>query len=447
MCKLFMAAALLLPLWAAGQNTLAIVGGTLIDGTGRTPIKNALVIIEGQLIAYAGPNNPSWLAQVCERVDATGKFIIPGLADMHNHMTNGTFELGRPASNFEQNLRCLQTWGVTMTFIPGMDLDTLVNLKQLARDDPGKYPHLGGTGPSFAARDGHGARYGNTPGSVEEARETVRKLKATGIDAIKVHYDDLSYITTQARPMLSQELMAAIIDAAHREGMKAYVHAPILKFAKEALRAGADGLVHGIVSEPIDAEFIGLMKKNDAVYITTHSIFYSAADLGSWANRVAKHDAHGRIPKSIFQKGMSEQTVKEWEERWDKLEFLKTHLSVLGQNVRSAVDAGITVVVGSDTSNSGTGILLGLASQVELTLLVEAGLTPQEVLVAASINAARMVGKEEELGSILAGKVADILILDSDPLQDIANVREIYRFIRSGHLYDPATWTECSNRH
>ncbi len=190
--------------------------------------------------------------------------------------------------------------------------------------------------------------------------------------------------------------------------------------------------------DPVDEEFISLMKKNRAVYIPTHTIFESIADLGGWARREASFDERGVIPRQVYELGMNADSVKQWEQRWDNLSFIKEHLPILRANTRKVWDAGILVVMGSDTGSSGSGVLLGLASQLELTLMVEAGLTPAESLQAATINAARMVDREREFGSVEAGKLADLLILEADPLADIGNVRRIYRVIKGGVVYDPS---------
>jgi imidazolonepropionase-like amidohydrolase len=109
----------------------------------------------------------------------------------------------------------------------------------------------------------------------------------------------------------------------------------------------------------------------------------------------------------------------------------------LGKNLRTIYDAGIPVLAGTDTSVA--GVLLGVSSQAELALMVEAGLTPAEALGAATINAARFLGRAKEQGSVEAGKLADLVILDADPLSDIRNVRRIHRVIKGGIVYDPAT--------
>lgn len=438
------AVGLLLSMPSAGHGeALAIVGGTLIDGTGTGPVEDSAVVIEHGRVVYAGTRADASIPEGSKAIDAGGKFLVPGLADMHNHLADGTFELGRPSSNAAKNLRCLLARGITTVFNPGVDVNTFVELKRLARENPSEYPNFFGTGPPFAREGGHGSRLGNTPVGTEAARARVRELKAAGVDAIKLHYTDLTYVSRQPQPMLRREILAAVIDEAHRQGLKAYVHAPILQYAKQALEAGADGLVHGIVSDPIDEEFVTLMKRNSAVLLTTHSIFYAAADLGAWAQRLAAFERSELIPKAMIQLGMQPDTVTAWEQRFDNLAWLREQLAVLRNNTKTLADAGLLVVAGSDTSNSGTGTFLGLCSLVELDLLAEAGIPPDQIVQMTSLNAARMVGRDEEMGSLEAGKLADLVILDEDPLADIKNVRSIHAIVKSGRVYSPDEFSGC----
>ncbi len=329
-------------------------------------------------------------------------------------------------------------WGVTLIFSPGIsDLKAFAELKRESSADVAPYPHFFAVGKQFGAKGGHGSNGGYTPETPDEARAAVRELKAAKVDAVKLHYTDLIYVTTPPRPMLRSEVMAAIVDEAHKQGLKVYVHAPVLKYAKEVLREGADGLVHGILSEPVDDEFIALMKKNRAVYITTHAIFEAVANVGDWARREAAFDDRGRIAKEVFEAGMSPEYVKQWETKWNNLAYMKERLPTLRANLRKVYDAGILVVTGSDTGSSGSGVLLGLASQIELLLHTEAGLKPREAIQLATINAARMIGREKDLGSVEPGKLADMVILDADPLTDIRNVRRINLVIKGGAVYEP----------
>ena len=131
------AVGLLLSMPAAGHGeAIAIVGGTLIDGTGTGPVEDSAVVIEHGRVVYAGTRADASIPEESKAIDASGKFLVPGLADMHNHLADGTFELGRPSSNAAKNLRCLLARGITTVFNPGVDVNTFVELKRLARENP-----------------------------------------------------------------------------------------------------------------------------------------------------------------------------------------------------------------------------------------------------------------------------------------------------------------------
>lgn len=424
-----------------GQDLKVITGATIVDGTGGAPIKDAVIVIKASRISAVGSRSSTNVPRAAEIIDARGKYVIPGLADMHNHLGDGTFDLREAPPDFKKNLRRMLGWGFTSLFHMGIpDLQTFADLKLAAAADDSPYPRFHGVGVRFSAKGGHGASLGAyTPDSPAEARGQVRELKKANVYGVKIVYDDLSYVTDEPRPMLPLEVVAAIIDEAHKQDLKAYVHAPVLKHAKEVLELGADGLVHAIVSDPVDDELISLLKKNQAAYITTHAIFESVADLGAWARRVSAFNNRGLVPEEIIKVGMNPSAIEQWEARWKNLSIAKAKLPLLRQNLKRLHEAGVWIVLGSDTpsAGTGTGVLLGLASQLELTLMVEAGLTMTEALQTATLNSARMVGLEKDLGSIEAGKLADLLILDADPLKDSGNIRTIHRIIKGGKLYNP----------
>ena len=422
----------------SGQNLTVITAATVIDGTGQSPITEAVVVIEDDRILEVGPSREVATPNGARVIDARGKFVVPGIADMHNHLGDGTFGPPPGPEDWAKNLAHLLPFGVTMIFSPEMhDLEGFVRLKQLAESATSPYPHFFGVGNWLTAKGGLDWEKGYSPETPEQARTAIRELKAAGVDAVKFVYSDNTYAFKQPSPMLSQEVMAAIVDEAHKQDLKAYVHAPILEYAKEVLRAGGDGLVHGVISDSIDDEFIALMKKNRAVYVATHCVFTAASDLAGWARYEDAFNDQGMVPKELIEAGMDPALVESFEARIDKLLYMKERLPVLQANTKKAWDAGLLVVAGSDNNHGGTGIVLGLSSQIELLLMVEGGLEPMEALQSATINAARMMGLEGELGSVEAGKLADLIILDADPLEDIRNIRRIHRVIKGGVVYDP----------
>ena len=411
-----------------------ITGATLINPTPAAPVSNAVIVITGSRITQVGTAasvKPPAGAQV---IDAAGKFVIPGLADMHNHLEDGGIN---QRQNRLGNLGRLLAVGVTTVFDPSVPEDDFAKLKAAATPDSAAYPRFFGTGPSITVEGDTLGSQSPKPKTPDEARAVVQKLKALGVDAIKVARDDLTWASTRAMPLMPAEVLQALVDEAHRLQLKVYVHAPQLARAREALRAGVDGLLHGIVDEPIDQDFMALLKKNGAPYVPTLGMFEDVADVSAFARRQSPYwDQLGLQPPAIYSAYISGFGVQLFQTLLNNSVSTKQHLPVLRANLKQVFDAGIPIVMGTDTGFF--GVLLGVATPLEMELTVEAGLKPADVIRAATINAARMIGRENEQGTIEAGKVADVLILDANPLDNIGAVRRIYRVVKGGVVYDPA---------
>jgi imidazolonepropionase-like amidohydrolase len=195
--------------------------------------------------------------------------------------------------------------------------------------------------------------------------------------------------------------------------------------------------MHGIIDEPIDQDFIALMKKNSAVYIPTLVMFEDVADVGATAKRQAPYwDQLGLQPPGVYQVFTSPQGVQIFQSLLSNTAFTKEHLPMLRANMVQAFNAGIPIVMGSDTGFF--GVFLGVATQLEMELMVEGGLKPLDAIRSATMNAARMIGRDKDLGSVEAGKLADLLILDANPLENIGAVRRIHRVVKGGVVHDPA---------
>jgi imidazolonepropionase-like amidohydrolase len=411
---------------------------SLIDMTERAVQPDMAVLIRGDRIAAieraAGFSHPG--AQV---IDLTGKFLMPGLADMHNHLERGESTPGPPLPgqaaerDVRGNLKEMLGWGFTTVFSPNhanVDLREFADLRRAAATDPA-LPRYFGVGRAISVAAGHASqpRFATyLPGSADEARANVRELHAIGVDAIKLIYADQAHTGRPPVQMMQPEVMGAIIGEAHRVGLKAYVHAPGMRQAKDVLRAGADGLVHSVADAPLDDEFITLMKRNGATYTTTLSLYTAFSDVAAWMQRVAAMDTRGRIPKDVYARYQSPEGTKAYHALAGT--FPPENLRYAKANVRRAFDAGIPVLAGTDTGVP--GVLLGISSQMELVLLVDAGLTPAEALAAATIKPARAIGRGQEQGTVERGKLADLLVLDADPLADIRNISKIHLVIKAG---------------
>jgi imidazolonepropionase-like amidohydrolase len=307
----------------------------------------------------------------------------------------------------------------------------------VAAPDSSAYARFFGTGPMFTVKgDTFADADSPMPETPAQAEAAVKELKALGVDAIKIQHDDLSWAVKNSGTLMPLEVLAATVKEAHTQGLKVYAHAPLLKLAKEALRVGVDGMMHGILDEPVDAEFLSLMKKNDAVYVPTLTLFEDVADVSAFARRQAVNWDRAKFqPPAIYAPFTDAAGARQIESFLNNTGFTKERLKVARANVKRVFDAGVPVVLGTDTGFF--GVFLGVATQIELELLVEAGLMPAEALRAATINAARMIGKEQDLGTVEAGKFADLVILDANPLDDIRNVTRIYKVIKGGIPYEP----------
>ena len=258
----------------------------------------------------------------------------------------------------------------------------------------------------------------------------VDELEALGVDAIKLMYDDMSWVSSRAFPMLSIEIVEAVIDAAHARDLKVFVHAPILGYAKQALAAGADGLLHGIISDRVDDEFIGLMRDSHAYYVSTLSMFYLATGLPAWTDRLEAYDLYNQIPQSIYEQLRSIPDTGAGP--LNKREAVALQLPMLNDNLVTLSEAGVPIVIGTDSGIP--GMVPGVATHLELALHVEAGLSPQQSIQAATTSAARMLDQDLN-GTIAVGMIADLILLEADPLVDIGSTRRLVATIREGRVH------------
>ena len=416
---------------------------TVIDVADATARRDMAVVIRGSRISAVGRADTIQIPQGAEVIDLTGKFLIPGLVDMHNHLGPGDNIPGppRPGQAPPRDTRSYLTQmlalGFTSTFATShRDLREHADLRRSASDDQVPIARYFGVGKGSSVTGGHAGepRFGGyLPSTPDEARANIRELAAVGVDGVKLVYSDQAH-TGRRLPVMEADIMQAIIAEAHANRLKAYVHAPTLRHAKEVLRAGADGLVHSVADAPVDDEFIGLMRKNGATYTTTLALYTSFTDVSAWMRRLRAADHRKVVSSDVYDRYISTEGAREYHAFFGALP--PENLGHAKANARRMVDAGIPVLAGTDTGV--TGVLLGVASQVELELLVEAGLTPAQALRTATVNPARALGRESDFGAVEPNRVADLVVLDADPLSDIRNITKVHRVIKGGVVHDPA---------
>ena len=415
------------------ENTLPIylVGGDLLDVSQGKTIPDSLVIIEGDTITYAGPEKKFENPPAMTVIDCSGKTILPGLFDAHIHL-GGSSTLGYVHVDENRKLSAFLYAGVTSFFDLGAVPEMIFSLREAERKDQKLSPRIFAAGPVFTSPKGHGTEYGVpmslTPTTEKEAREDVRQLIEDNPNHIKIIYEKGSKRFTS----LSFELMAAIIDEAHKNNFPVVTHIITFEHARDALKAGTDGLAHMVTDQVVSEEFLKEMKQKRVYCIPTLAVFESLSGgmLAKIEDRIAPQLKQG-ISREILEdlaKKREMPGMGESFKAWNKtLHFAKI-------NAKKMSDYGIKLAVGTDAGNP--AVFFGPSVHREMELMVEAGISPAEVLKAATQNAAEILGKADTLGAIAEGKLADILIIEGNPLENIQNSQNIWMVIKNGQILD-----------
>ena len=430
----------------------ALVGATLVDGTGRPPIADAVVVTRGGKIECAGKRADCAVPPEAGVVELGGAWVLPGLVDAHVHFSQTGWADGRPDAldvraahpysevEKEQRLHPERYWrshlcsGVTAVFDVG-GYPWTTDLPARAERDS-RAPRVEAAGPLLSTLD----FWLNLPAERQfiyvkdeaAARDGVRYLKSLNARAAKV------WFISAERPFAEMEsVVAAAGDEAKKAGLPLIVHATELANAKAALRAGAKLLVHSVRDAPVDDEFIALAKAGDAIYCPTLTVFagyvrmFTAAAAGEVP---AIDDPNGCVDATTRQRvaetaGLGSQVPPEFAARAGRANAMA---EVMARNLRRVRDAGIPIAMGTDAGNPLT--LHGPAVYAEMEAMQAAGMTPMQVLVAATRDAARAMGRAKDLGTIEPGKAADLIVVSADPTADVRNVRQLEYVMRGGEL-------------
>jgi len=428
----------------------AIVGATLVDGTGAPPIPSATVVLRGGKIDCAGRCEiPAGVTVV----DGRDLWVTPGLVDAHVHFSQTGWADGRPDSldlrekhpyeRVEADLkehpdrffRSQLCSGVTSVFDVG-GYSWTVAMAHREREDP-RAPRVAAAGPLLSTVD----HWLNLPGEkqlvyipdADTARKTVRYLAAIGADAVKVWY-----IVTPERKV--EDSMPAVL-AAGEEAQKAklplIVHATGLAEAKVALRAGARFLVHSVDDKPVDDEFLELAKKNGTIYCPTLTVvggYLRMYDSVLSHQPPAVDDPNGCVDGGTRAKVAESATAPAPTGLADRVANRKKSRGeadrISAANLKRVAEAGIPIAMGTDAGNPLT--LHGPSVYAEMEAMQAAGLTPMQVIVASTRGGATAMGVEKETGTVEKGKSADLLLVAGDPTKDVANLRKVRYVVRGG---------------
>jgi len=401
---------------------LVISHVTLIDGTGKAAVKDATVFVEegriGDISTAAKPVIPVGATVI----DGRGKFLIPGLWDMHAHYEQvewGPIYLAA---------------GVTTARDVGNEFDFITTVRDTVASGKGIGPEIlvagivDGSGPISL-----GAVVADTP---DQALEIVRKYKAAGAQQIKIYSS------------LKPELVPVITSEAHKLGMTVTGHVPNGMTTAQAVEAGYDqinhiqyptrDLLHIERGKPFTVDFttddakkqIALFKEHHTVFDDTVSLyenFYHSASVPYSTLEPGLLKVAPQLAEALSSPGVS----------GERAATTKATLDAMMETVRELHKDGLTLIAGTDQN------IPGYSLHRELELYVEAGFTPMEALQAATSVPAKAMGLDKTVGTIELGKRADFVLLGADPLADIHNTRSIAKTISAGAIYDPAPLWEA----
>ena len=432
---------------------IALIGATLIDGTGHTPVRDAVIVIRDGRIACAGPRRTCAIPADADTIDVRGLWVTPGLVDAHVHYSQTGWVDGRPDAvdvrdryPYEEVQRRLRlhpeyfhrSWlgaGVTAVFDVGGYPWTVALQAPSERDT--RSPHFAAAGPLLSTLD----FWLNLPGERQfiyldtdsAARAGVRYLKALGSAAVKVWFID-----TPTRDFADmQRVVEVAADEAARVGLPLIVHATGLREAKAALRAGTHLLVHSVQDQPLDDEFLRLARRHGTLYCPTLTVYDGYARLyeSGRGGRIELDDPYQVVDSLTAARavGTPAALAGRIDPRLSRLtdpQLRAALQQLMAANLLTVQRAGIPVVMGTDAGHPLT--LHGPAVYAEMEAMRRAGLTPMEVLVASTRNGARAMGRSRDFGTVERGKVADLVILAADPVKDVRAWRRPRMVVRGG---------------
>ncbi len=431
--------ALLVSLCAIGLHaeTKVFKNFTLIDGTGRAAQPNSAMIIENGRITWVGPASQLKTPSGAEVTDYSGKFIMPGLINLHGHL-GAVIGVKQDASyetpdNVEKNLKKYASYGVTTVVSMGTDKDFVLQMrdKQRAAGRPGE-TRIYSAGQGFVFKGGYGGLPGVTPevATPAEVQPVIDKLAAEKVDIVKFWMDD--HLGTKLK--MPHSIGKAIIDDAHKKGLPVACHIFYLADAQAMTDDGVNGLAHSVRDQAVDQKLIDSMKR--------HGTWQMAATLAREAAIFTFAKTPPFINDPFFDRGVSPDTIAtlksaSFHQQMIKAdpEYEKFHqfLKTAQENLKRLADAGVKYGFGTDSGPPTR--FPGWAEHWELELMVQAGLTPMQVLTAATRNGAEFL-KAKDLGTLEKSKWADLIVLDKNPLDNIRNTRTINAVYIAGNRVD-----------
>ena len=414
------------------NNAFLFEGAQLIVGDGSAPIQDSAFFVEDGTFTLIGRRGELQPKEGVRRVDLSGKTVMPALIDAHSHLGYTNVKgMTTAAANFTRenlvdHLHRYAYYGIAATLSMGVDRG---EIPYEVRAQPIKDAALFRTaGRGIALPDaGPGAEYRKDAAygvtTEAEARKAVQELAAKKVDIVKIWVDDRDGTVKKLPPAMYR----AIIDEAHTHNLRVVAHIFDLADAKELLRAGIDGFAHGVRDKDVDDEFITLMKQRPNVFVIPNLPDRGTAEDLTWLSDT--------VPAEEIRRLRDEAANRKPE----AAKAMRDLYGIQARNLAKLHAAGVRIGFGTDA-----GVSVGWVAHAELADMVAAGMTPEDVIVAATRTSAEIL-RLDKLGTIAEGKSADFITLDASPLDDITNTRKISSVYLRGQEVDRAAlrkgWT------
>ncbi|KAF1015646.1 MAG: Adenine deaminase [Stenotrophomonas maltophilia] len=419
---------------SAAAEPALLENARVFDGTrdrGITP-----VLIDNGRIIHVGTPLPG-AASNARRVDYRGKTLLPGLVSDHAHVGNTEVldhgDRFYTQDNVVRDLRQFQRYGVTTVTALGMNGQAFFSVRKAVNADPSLGAQLYGAGGGIGVPDGAPPAAGMglaqdpvaRPRNAEEARAAVATQHADGVDMIKLWVDNLG----GTLPMMSPEVYRAAIAEAHTRDLKVAAHIHDLEQARALVEARVDIIAHGIRDRAIDPMLARRMRDQGTWYIATVAIDEANYRYAENPQLLDTAFVRNALPEAVLAR-WSQPQWQRTQLAGDGIAAARKAVAVNLQNLGCLNAVGVKLGFGTDAGALPQRVI-GVSEHRELQLLVQAGLTPAQALQVAAANAADLLGLADR-GRIAAGRRADLLVLDADPLADIGNTQRIHAVWQAG---------------
>ena len=437
---------------------ISLVGATVINPADGKVLPNATVVLNGDKIERVSMGKQD-AATLGKQISCVGKFILPGYIDTHVHFFQSADLFTRPDGADFNSVRPYKdevAWvkshlddvfaryirsGITSVVDVGGPMWNFEVRKRA--NATAKAPRVAVAGPLISSVSREKLDLGDPPivkiDTPEQAREFVRKLAEQKPDLVKIWYIvDKDHPVDAFRP-----IVRATIEESHVRNIRVAVHATELEAARVAVEEGADVLVHSVIDKPVDDAFVKLLKDRNIILCPTLVVFERYERTFSHQLNLTPEEQKWGNPEVIATLDVTKipqdklpQRVKDGlADPKTALDKIKKRYEVALPNLKKLEDAGVTIAAGTDAGNIGT--IHGPALFREFQLMKEAGLTPMQILQCATANAAKLFGGQTgtHIGHLENGYFADLVILNSNPLDNIKNASDIETVIKNGVTY------------